>query len=176
MKSTGVIRRVDELGRIVIPKEIRNNLRIKSGEGLEIFTNDDSLILKKFSPIENLEDLTEKYTEAVYQTIKHNIIVTDTNKVIAVSGNLKKKYINKNISEFVERSIDRRDSFSERQYKNFQIVENLEELGYFSFSSIVLNGDCLGSVIIVSTTVPLLEYEEKMAMVLSKLLSNNFSN
>lgn len=175
MKSTGVIRRVDDLGRIVIPKEIRNNMRIKSGEGLEIFTDDECLILKKFSPIENLESLATKYTEAIYQVVKHNIIVTDLNKVIAISGNLKKKYLNNNISPFVGRSIERRDSFVERQKKEVEIIENVKEYGYYSFSSIVLNGDILGSVIILSTETPLIQVEEKMAEILSKLISGSIS-
>jgi len=174
MKSTGVIRRVDELGRIVIPKEIRNNMRIKSGEGLEIFTDEDMLILKKFSPIESLEVLAQKYVDAIYKTIKHNIIVTDMSKVIALAGSLKKKYMNEEISDFVERSIERRDNFVERQKKNFKIIENSEEFGYYSFCSIVVNGDCLGSVIIVSLDTPLLEVEEKMAVVLSRLLEGSF--
>lgn len=175
MKSTGVIRRVDELGRIVIPKEIRNNMRIKSGEGLEIFTDGDSLVLKKFSPIENLESLATKYTEAIYQVVKHNVIVTDLNKVIAVAGSLKKKYLGGEISPFVDRSIERRDSFVERQKKEVEIVEGIKEFGYFSFSSIVLNGDILGSVIILSVETPLIQVEEKMAEVLSKLISSSIS-
>lgn len=175
MKSTGVIRRVDELGRIVIPKEIRNNMRIKSGEGLEIFIDEDSLVLKKFSPIENLESLAAKYSEAIYQVIKHNVIVTDLNKVIAISGNLKKKYLGENISPFVYRSIERRDNFVERQKKEIEIIENNKEYGYFSFSSIVVNGDILGSAIILSNDIPLISSEEKMAEVLSKLIGGSVS-
>ena len=77
MKTTGVIRRIDELGRIVIPKEIRKNLRIKNGESVEIFVEGDSIILKKFSQIESLENVSVNYVEAFNQIIKHNIIVTD---------------------------------------------------------------------------------------------------
>lgn len=173
MKTTGVIRRIDELGRIVIPKEIRKNLRIKNGESLEIFVESDSIILKKFSQIESLEDVSVNYVEAFNQIIKHNIIVTDRDKVIAVAGLLKKKYLGKNINEFTERSIERRDSFSDKQKRNFKIIEDEEELGYFSFSSIVDNGDAIGSVIIVSTDTPITDMEDKLVVVLSKLLSNS---
>ncbi len=173
MKTTGVIRRIDELGRIVIPKEIRKNLRIKNGESLEIFVESDSIILKKFSQIESLEDVSVNYVEAFNQIIKHNIIVTDRDKVIAVAGPLKKKYLGKNINEFTERSIERRDSFSDKQKRNFKIIEDEEELGYFSFSSIVDNGDAIGSVIIVSTDTPITDMEDKLVVVLSKLLSNS---
>ena len=75
MKSTGVVRRIDELGRIVIPKEIRKNLRIKNGDSLEIFLDDEAIILKKYSQIESLEMLAENYVETFNQVMKHNIIV-----------------------------------------------------------------------------------------------------
>ncbi len=174
MKTTGVIRRIDDLGRIVIPKEIRKNMRIKNGDSLEIFVDDDSVILKKYSPIESVEDAALKYVETFNQVIKHNIVVTDRDKVIAVSGPLKKKYSGKEISDFTIRSIERRDSFVERQKKSFSFVKDIEEFGYYSFSSVVNNGDAIGSVIIISNEVPILESEEKMAIILSKLLSKNF--
>ena len=79
MKTTGIIRRIDELGRIVIPKEIRKNLRIKNGESLEIYLENDSIILKKYSQIESLKNVSIDYVEAFNQIIKHNIIVTDRN-------------------------------------------------------------------------------------------------
>lgn len=174
MKTTGVIRRIDDLGRIVIPKEIRKNLRIKNGDTLEVFVDVDSVILKKYSPIESIEDAALKYVDSFNQVLKHNIIVTDKDKVIAVSGSLKKNYLGKNISDFTDRSIERRDSFVERQKKNFSFVEGIEDFGYYSFSSIVNNGDTLGSVIIISLDKPILESDEKMAVILSKLLSNKF--
>ncbi len=174
MKTTGVIRRIDELGRIVIPKEIRKNLRIKNGESLEIFVENDDIVLKKYSPIENLETVANKYVDIFNQVIKHNIIVTDRDKVIAMAGSLKKNYLGKEISEFTERSIDRRDSFVERQKKNFEFVQGNVEYGYYSFSSIVNNGDALGAVIIISTDFPILEADEKQAVILSKLLAKYF--
>lgn len=174
MKTTGVIRRIDELGRIVIPKEIRKNLRIKNGDSLEIFLESDSIILKKYSQIESIENISINYVEAFNQIIKHNIIVTDRDKVVAVSGPLKKKYLGKSINEFTERSIERRDSFSEKQKKPFSIIKDEEDNGYYSFSSIVDNGDAIGSVIIISTDVPITDIEDKMGIILSKLLSKQF--
>ena len=102
---------------MVIPKEIRKNLRIKNGESLEIFLEGDSIILKKFSQLESLENVSVDYVEAFNKIIKHNIIVTDRDKVIAVAGPLKKKYLGKTVNEFTERSIERRDSFYEKQKK-----------------------------------------------------------
>lgn len=174
MKTTGVIRRIDELGRIVVPKEIRKNLRIKNGDSLEILVENEDIVLKKYSPLENLETIASKYVEIFNQVIKHNIIVTDRNKVIAIAGSLKKNYLDKEISDFTERSIDRRDSFVERQKKNFEFVEGIAEQGYYSFSSIVNNGDALGGVIIISTDFPISEADEKQAVILSKILSRYF--
>ena len=176
MKSTGVVRRIDELGRIVIPKEIRKNLRIKNGDSLEIFLDDEAIILKKYSQIESLEMLAENYVETFNQVMKHNIIVTDRDKVIAIAGNLKKKFLGKPISEFTDRSIERRDSFVERQKKNVSFIEDNEEFCYFSFSSIVNNGDAIGAVIILSTEIPITDSEEKMAIILSRILSKHFVN
>ena len=155
MKTTGVIRRIDELGRIVITKDIRKNLRIKNGDSLEIFLESDNIILKKYSQLETIENVSVDYVEAFNSIIKHNIIVTDRDKVIAVSGPLKKKYLGKEVNEFTERSIERRDSFSEKQKKIFQIIKDEDENGYYSFSSIVDNGDAIGSVIIISTDTPI---------------------
>ena len=176
MKTTGIIRRIDDLGRIVIPKELRRSLRIKNGDTLEVFVDNDNIILKKYSPMESIEEASVKYVDSFNQVIKHNVIVCDKDKVIAVSGSLKKDYLGKNISEFTERSIERRDSFVERQKKLFSFVDGVNDLGYYSFSSIVSNGDTLGAVIIVSLDNPISESEEKMASILSKLLSNKFIN
>lgn len=176
MKTTGIIRRIDDLGRVVIPKELRKTLRIKNGDSLEIFVDNEDIILKKYSPMESIEEAASKYVESFSQVIKHSVIVTDKNKVIAVSGPLKKRYLGKEISEFTERGIERRDSFVERQKKTFSFVDGVEDFGYYSFSSIISEGDTIGSVIIISTESPILESEEKMAVILSKLLSSNFSD
>lgn len=101
-------------------------------------------------------------------------IVTDRDKVIAATGPLKKKYLDKEINEFTERSIERRDNFFEKQKKSFQIINDEEEVGYYTFSSIVDNGDAIGSVILISTDVPISDVEDKMCIVLSKLLSKQF--
>lgn len=173
MKTTGIIRRIDDLGRIVIPKELRKSLRIKNGDSLEIFVDQEDIVLKKYSPMESIEEAAMKYVDSFNQVIKHNVIVTDKDKVIAVSGMLK-KYLGKKITEFTERGIERRDSFVERQKKLFSFVEGMEELGYYSFSSIVSDSDTIGSVIIISVDSPILESDEKLAVILAKLLSGKF--
>lgn len=172
--STGIVRRIDELGRIVIPKEIRKSLRIKNGDNLEILVEGDNVTLRKYSQIENATDIAQIYAESFYQVLKYNVIVTDTDKLVAVAGNLKKKYLNMGISETVERMIERRDSFVERKKKEIEISPGLSEFGYYTVSTIIKNGDSIGAVIILSLDTPMLEQEEKLGMILSNMLSNYF--
>ena len=172
--STGIVRRIDELGRIVIPKEIRKSLRIKNGDNLEILVEGDNVTLRKYSQIENATDMAQIYAESFYQVLKYNVIVTDTDKIVAVAGNLKKKYLNMGISETVERMIERRDSFVERKKKEIEISPGLSEFGYYTVSTIIKNGDSIGAVIILSLDTPMLEQEEKLGMILSNMLSNYF--
>lgn len=172
--STGIVRRIDELGRIVVPKEIRKNLRLKNGDNLEIVVEGENIILKKYSQIENAMDMAQVYADSFYQVLKYNVIVTDTDKVVAIAGNLAKKYINMGISETVERMIERRDSFVERKKKEIEISPGMKEFGYYTVSTIINNGDSIGSVIILSLDTPMLEQEEKLGMILANMLSNYF--
>ena len=87
MKATGVVRRIDDLGRIVLPKELRRTMRIKEGESLEIYTDGtDRIILKKYSPVQNVNDFVEEFVESVYASNKRDIIITDNEKVIAYAA------------------------------------------------------------------------------------------
>ena len=172
--STGIIRRIDELGRIVIPKEIRKSLRIKNGDNLEILIDGENIILKKYSQIENAIDMAQLYAESFYNVLKYNVIITDTDKIVAISGNLKKKYGNLGISETVEKMIERRDSFVERKKSEIEISPEMKEFGYYAVAPIINNGDSIGMVIILSLDTPMLEQEEKLAMILANMLSNYF--
>ncbi len=173
--STGIVRRIDELGRIVIPKEIRKSLRIKNGDNLEIIVEGENINLKKYSQIENITDMVTVYTESFYQVLKYNVIVTDTDKVIAASGSLSKKYLNNTISDILMTMIERRDSFVERKKNYLEITPGISEYGYYAVSTIINNGDSIGAVIILSLDSPMLEQEEKLAMILANILGNYFT-
>lgn len=172
--STGIVRRIDELGRIVIPKEIRKSLRIKNGDNLEILVDGENITLKKYSQIENATDMATIYAESFYQVLKYNVIVTDTDKVVAAAGNLRKKYLNMGISDSLTTMIERRDSFVERKKSSIEISPGLSEFGYYAVATIINNGDSIGSVIILSLDTPMLEQEEKLANILANMLSNYF--
>ena len=94
MKATGVVRRIDDLGRVVIPKEIRKVHRIKEGDPLEIFTDKEGeIILKKYSPIGELSEFASSYAETIAKTTGHITCITDKDTVIAVSGGPKKDFL-----------------------------------------------------------------------------------
>ena len=174
MSTTGIIRRIDELGRIVIPKEIRKSLRIKNGDNLEIVVDGENIMLKKYSQIENLENIASVYADSFNQVLKYNVIITDTEIVVAVGGNMNMKYLNNEISEQIERMIERRDNFCNRKKENLEIIPSVCEFGYYTFATIINNGDSIGSVIILSLDSPMLEQEEKLGSILANILSNYF--
>ena len=109
MKATGIVRRIDDLGRVVIPKEIRRTLRIREGDPLEIFVDrDGEVILKKYSPISELGDFAKEYAEALYDSLGNPVLICDRDTYIAVAGGSKKEYLNKSVSELVEKMMEDR--------------------------------------------------------------------
>ena len=99
MKATGIVRRIDELGRIVIPKEIRRVLRIREGDPVEIFTDADGVVLKKYARIRELGDYAETYCQALTGALGFSAAVTDTETVQFASGALKKTLLKAVLSE-----------------------------------------------------------------------------
>ncbi|MCU9594335.1 stage V sporulation protein T [Caldibacillus thermolactis] len=165
MKATGIVRRIDDLGRVVIPKEIRRTLRIREGDPLEIFVDrDGEVILKKYSPISELSDFSKEYAEALFDSLGNPVLICDRDSVIAVAGGSKKEYLNKNISDIVEKVMDERTSVLVTNESSVSIVEGNEEtLASYTISPIVANGDPIGAVIILSKDHSLGEVEKKSA-------------
>lgn len=171
MKATGIVRRIDDLGRIVIPKEIRKNLRIKEGENLEIFVDGDDIILKKYSMMNKINDLAIELTDAIYTFMKHNIIITDTDTVVAVSGSLKKEYINKNISEYLSESIKKREKMLEAYFKEVSFIEDVSIKCSYVTSTILVNGEAVGMIVILSEKEKLGDSEVQIASIVSSFIS-----
>lgn len=146
MKATGVVRRIDELGRIVIPKELRKNLRIKEGENLEIYTIDDEkIVLKKFSSIKGIGDLADYITSSIQSVCKLNTLMYDSDNIIAFSGKGKKDYLDKRIGATL------RDLLNEKDVnKSIEIVENKEENVNILNHLIRQNGDIVGGILVMS--------------------------
>lgn len=166
MKSTGVIRRIDELGRIVIPKEIRRNLGIRDGENIEIFTEKDDIILKKYYRMSSLVDLAKDLCEIIYRDFKYKIIITDREKVIATNPediNL----INKKINKECQKIIFDREKITLNNHKF--IIEDKEINGNFLFTPIISLNDSLGLIIIYSNSG--ISTEEKIAKLASSIIT-----
>ena len=148
LKSTGIIRRIDELGRIVIPKEIRRNLKIRDGENLEIYVEQNSIILKKHSKIKNFQSNLKKIIEIIDNLVTEKLIFTDRDKVLDTL-NIDKNIINDYLSKKILNSIENRKCIiSELPEKNI-ITNNYSCNGYNAFFPIISNGDIIGSLIIV---------------------------
>ncbi|TMV44279.1 stage V sporulation protein T [Paenibacillus mesophilus] len=167
MKATGIVRRIDDLGRVVIPKEIRRTLRIREGDPLEIFVDrDGEVILKKYSPIGELGDFAKEYAESLYESTNHITIISDRDSVIAVAGGSKKEYLEKQIGSIVESSMENRKTSLETNSGQYELCKDLNET-YSSFviAPIVAGGDPIGSVILVSKdeNVKMGQMEMKMA-------------
>lgn len=156
MKATGIVRRIDDLGRVVIPKEIRRTLRIREGDPLEIFTDrEGGVILKKYSPIGELSDFSKEYCESLQQTVGNIIAVCDRDNIISISGISKKEYMEKKISIDLEKIIDERKTIVLNEGLNKLIpIYNDEDLdGKYTaevFSPIIAEGDAIGAVIVAS--------------------------
>lgn len=156
MKATGIVRRIDDLGRVVIPKEIRRTLRIREGDPLEIFTDrEGGVILKKYSPIGELSDFSKGYAESLQQTIGNIVLICDKDNIISISGSTKKEYVEKKISNELEKIIEERKtvSFGEGKEKLIPLYDDEEIEGKYSaevISPIIAEGDAIGAVIIVA--------------------------
>jgi AbrB family transcriptional regulator, stage V sporulation protein T len=163
MKATGIVRRIDDLGRVVIPKEIRRTLRIREGDPLEIFVDrDGEVILKKYSPISELGDFAKEYAEALYDSLGNPVLICDRDTYIAVAGGSKKDYLNKSVSELVEKTMEDRNSVLETQRDQIALVDgNDEPVKSYTVGPIVANGDPIGAVVIFSKDGTLGEVEQK---------------
>lgn len=163
MKSTGVTRKIDDLGRIVIPKEIRKNLGIRDGESLEIFTEEDSIILKKHSEIEKFEDLGKKLSDLIENIFKVDVIITDREKVIASTKS--DELINKLLDEELIYLIDNREEFVGRK----DIFGTISKV---TIVPIIASIDSLGLIILISNDdLDLKNIARFMAKILSEKLN-----
>ena len=149
MKLAGIVRRIDELGRIVVPKEIRKTLHIKNGENLEIFIDDNKIILKKYSELGNMQELSDTITETLNSTLKASVLISDTDKYISISGPLKNKYLNDEISETILKYINNRKTVILKD-KSINLTKDKNENENIFISPIISSRDVVGSSIVIS--------------------------
>ncbi len=153
MKATGIVRRIDDLGRVVIPKEIRRTLRIREGDPLEIFTDrQGEIILKKYSPIGELGSFAKEYAEALAQGTGHIVCICDRDQIIAAAGGMKKEWIGKNISSELENMIsERKNAVINRQEGKYVKLtpEDTENDADEVIWPIISEGDAIGAVVLL---------------------------
>ena len=150
MKATGIVRRIDDLGRVVIPKEIRRTMRIREGDPLEIYTDaDGEVIFKKYSPMGEMSEFTSQYAEVLYRATNMPVIITDRDHVISCSGISKKETIDKHITKELEEIMENRSSFVSGSDKSVLFpVDGLDKNAALAYP-IVGGGDVSGAVILL---------------------------
>jgi AbrB family transcriptional regulator (stage V sporulation protein T) len=157
LKATGIVRRIDDLGRVVIPKEIRRTLRIREGDPLEIFTDrEGEVILKKYSPIGELSEFAQEYAESLNEASGHIAVIADRDTIITVAGTSKKEYIEKRVSAALEKTMEEKKTIilnKNEGHKLLSIVSDEDgETKYTAqvIAPIVSLGDPIGAVILLS--------------------------
>ena len=148
MKATGIVRRIDDLGRVVIPKEIRRTMRIREGDPLEIFTDrDGEVIFKKYSPIGELLNFASQYAETLYKTSGIPIIITDRDTVVAFAGVSKKDASDKKIDREIEAVMESRSLYTASADTVKYVIDGNEKLTVSVCMPILSEGDIIGSVV-----------------------------
>ncbi len=157
MKATGIVRRIDDLGRVVVPKEIRRTLRIREGEPLEIYVDKEGeIILKKYSPIADLGHFAKEYADSLNEGTGHIACIADSDVIIAVAGTAKKEFLNKPIGPAVEQVMQSRQAViinDPSSTANSAILEGDEDEAKYSaevLAPIIMEGDSIGTVILLS--------------------------
>ena len=154
MKATGIVRRIDDLGRVVVPKEIRRTLRLREGTPLEIFTDrEGEIILKKYSPMMELNAFAGQYADAMAQSTGFMVCITDRDQVVAAAGGAKKDFFQKPISRALEHVIQERMTVQAgKDERAFTPVTDDDSEGITAqvITPIICEGDAIGSVIVMS--------------------------
>lgn len=180
MKATGIVRRIDELGRVVIPKEIRRTLRIKEGDPLEIFTERDELMLKKYSPIATLERFSKATARSLNDLCGKLAVICDTDGILHAFGDGKKDFDGKTLSDDMDKILKERRSYVANTKDGGDILPLTApaEDGITAqvIVPIVSGGDCLGAVAILSRqeNASIDENDMNLAKLTADILANQF--
>ena len=174
MKATGIVRRIDDLGRVVIPKEIRRTMRIREGDPLEIYTdNNGEVIFKKYSPIGELNDFATQIAESVSGLAVAPIVILDRDHCIATAGISKKEVLERRITSQAEEILEKRVKFvcndSSEQVQPLEGVDKLASV----FVPIISNGDITGAVVLLKDNIDdkCSETDEKICTIAANFLS-----
>ena len=148
MKATGIVRRIDDLGRVVIPKEIRRTMRIREGDPLEIYTDrEGEVIFKKYSPIGELAGFAAEYAETLYKICGISVLIFDRDAVIASAGVGKREYADRKMSDELEQIVEKRQLYARKNAaeKVFAIADGGSHFVSCAMP-IITEGDMIGCV------------------------------
>ena len=181
MKATGIVRRIDDLGRVVIPKEIRRTLRIREGDPLEIFTDrEGEIILKKYSPIGELGTLAKLYAESLSQTLGCTVCITDMDQVVSASGAGKKDLQDQFISREAEKLLQERGQLLAKtgDSRYVRVTADMWEYSDEAICPIISEGDVIGSVVLLNRDEKKKfgEMEQKVAQSAADFLGRQMSS
>ena len=179
--SSGIIRKLDDLGRIVIPKEIRNSLFLKEGSPLEIIVNEDmSIVLKKCNLIENINEIADKYCNVLYEILDNPILITDEEKVVCCVGISKKQYMEKPLSNEIINIIHNSNNYTASdEFKTTLLpIVKKEEIKFSSqiIIPIILEGKSIGLIILLGQNGSPNSSDVKIMQTISKLITIHLSN
>jgi len=177
MKATGIVRRIDDLGRVVIPKELRRSLRIREGEPLEIYTdNEGGVVFKKYSPIGEVGAFTMQYAEAINKSSGIPIVISDLDHIIAVAGLSKKEFLDRPISPFLSNLLEQRQIYTSNSDESGLAIADEGDSRISYMSPIISEGSVVGAVMSLRTnekTAPD-ETEKKLINTGALFLSKQF--
>ncbi len=172
MKATGIVRRIDDLGRVVIPKEIRRTMRIREGDPLEIYTDSDGeVIFKKYSPIGELSPFANQYAEVLHKGANMPVMICDRDQVIAAAGISRREVLERRISSTMEDIMEQRGIYRASNGTNLMPVEGVDRAAAVMYP-IIASGDVAGAVVLMmgeNGTMPT-ESEVKLASVAAAFL------
>ena len=180
MKATGIVRRIDDLGRVVIPKEIRRTLRIREGDPLEIYTErDGEVIFKKYSPMGDLTELAGQICESIAKNTGHIAVISDRDTIIAVAGASKRDLMEKRNSAELEQMMEQRKTYRyENGEKHIRVSETVDRYHLGVATPILSEGDLMGCVMILleeKDPAPA-EAEQKLVQTVAGFLGRQMEN
>ncbi len=180
MKATGIVRRIDDLGRVVIPKEIRRTLRIREGDPLEIYTEKDGeVIFKKYSPMGDLSDFAVQICESIGKNTGFIAAVSDRDCVIAVSGAPRRELVEKQNSQALERIMNQRSTYRYHSGEmRLPCAEHVERYSLGVAAPILSEGDLMGCVMLLmdENTPEFTEAEQKMCQMVAGFLGKQMES
>lgn len=168
MKATGIVRRIDDLGRVVIPKEIRRTMRIREGDPLEIYTdNDGEVIFKKYSPIGELSRFAAQYAEVLSKTSGYPVLIADRDRIVSAFGIAKKDATERRITEELEALMELRKTYVSSGSQNPVLAADGIDRPVAVASPILVAGDVAGAVILLMPETPITPGESETKLVVT---------